>query len=161
MSFLRNHLRVVLIAASAAALGAGASAIASAGASSSAPAKSAHARIHAKRGAGLGKRGRRGALRLAARSVHGDLVVPTRTGFANVSFDRGTVRSLSGQQLTLAEGTRKATYKTLSLTIPGGAVVRVNGKKASLGGVKPDQRVIVIRAPKRTLVIARDPRKSS
>lgn len=160
MSFLRNHLRVVLIAASAAALGAGASAIASAGASS-APGKSAHTRIQAKRGAGLGKRGRRGALRLAARSVHGDLVVPTRTGFAKVTFDRGTVRSLSGQQLTLAEGTRKATYKTLSLTIPGGAVVRVNGKKASLSEVKPAQRVIVIRAPKRTLVIAHDPRKSS
>lgn len=157
MSFLRKHSRVLLIAAICAALGAGASAIATAGASNG-PAKSAWVQ-----GAGAaGKRGlRRGALRLLARSVQGNLVVPTRTGFAKVTFDRGTVRSLSGQQLTLAEGTRTAIYKTLSLTIPGGAVVRVNGKKVSLGEVKPDQRVIIIRAPSRTLVIAHDPRKSS
>lgn len=157
MSFLRKHFRVLLIAASCAGLGAGASAIASAGASTT-HAKSARA----DRAGTMGKRGRaRGALRLAARSVRGDLVVPTRSGFANVSFDRGFVRSVSGQQLTLAEGTRKATYKTISVTIPSSAVVRDNGQKASLGAVKPGQRAIVVWAPKRMFVIARDPHKAS
>jgi hypothetical protein len=157
MSFLRKHSRVLLIAASCAALGAGASAVASAGASTT-HAKSARAG----RAGGIGTRGRRrGALRLAARSVHGDLVVATRTGFANVTFDRGIVRSVSGQQLTLAEGTKKATYKTISLTIPSSAVVRESGQKASLGDVKPGQRAIVVRAPKRTFVIVHDPHKSS
>jgi hypothetical protein len=153
MSFLRNHSRVLLIAAICAVLGAGASAIATAGASSgSAPVKGAGA---------LGKRGlRRGALRMLARSVHGTLVVPTRTGFANVTFDRGSVLSVSGQQVTIAEGTKKATYKTITLTIPEAAVVRDNGKKTALRNVKPAQRVIVVQAPKRTFVIVHDSHKS-
>jgi hypothetical protein len=157
MSFLRNHSRVLLIAAICAALGAGASAIATAGASSG-PAKSASVRG----GGALGKRGlRRGALRMLARSVHGTLVVPTRTGFENVTFDRGSVQSVSGGQVTMAEGTKKATYKTITLTIPGTAVVRENGKKTALRDIKPGQRVIVVQAPKRTLVIVHDPHKAS
>jgi hypothetical protein len=157
VSFLRKHSRVLLIAAICAALGAGASAIASAGASSgsanSAPAKGAGA---------LGKRGlRRSALRMLARSVHGTLVVPTRTGFASVTFDRGSVLSVSGQQVTMAEGTKKATYKTITLTIPEAAVVRDNGKKTALRDVRPGERVIVVQAPKRTFVLVHDPHKSS
>jgi hypothetical protein len=157
MSLLRKHSRVLLIAAICASLGAGASAIATAGASNS-PANSARVQ-----GAGVaGKHGlRRSALRLLARSVHGTLVVPTRTGFANVTFDRGSVVSVSGQQVTMAEGTKKLTYKTITLTIPETAVVRDNGKKTALGDVKPGQRVIVVQAPKRTFVIVHDPHKSS
>ena len=96
MSFIHKHARLLLVAASCVALGAGASAIATAGAATNHPAHGAK---------GHTAKARSGR-RLAARAVHGDLIVPTKTGFIAVAFDRGTVKSVSGQQLTLTEGTR-------------------------------------------------------
>ena len=61
---------------------------------------------------------------------------------------------MSGNQLVLGDGTKKATYKTVTLTIPATAHVRDNGAKASLGEVKSGQRAIVIQAPHGTWVIA-------
>lgn len=150
MSFIRNrlNLRLLLVATSCLAIGAGASAIATAGAStgnaSGASNHAAHAR-HARH-------------RLFSRAVHGDLVVHTKAGFVTVTLDRGVVQSVSGQQLTLAEGTKKATYKTLTLSIPASARVRVNRQKATLADVKPGQRVVVLQGLKRTQVIARTPK---
>jgi hypothetical protein len=150
MKFLRRHARLISVAAACAALGAGVSAIATAGASTtgnSAPGKAALAG------------GRRlGGRRLLLRAVHGDLVVRTRSGFTNVTFDRGFVQSVAGQQLTLREGTKRATYKTVTVTLPTSAVVRDNGQGASLSAVKDGQHVIVLQAPMRTFVIARTPR---
>jgi hypothetical protein len=83
-------------------------------------------------------------------------VIATKTGFANVTLDRGFVQSLSGQQLTLREGTKTATYKTVTLTIPADARVRDNGHQATLADVKQGQHVLVLQGPKRTLVVARD-----
>ena len=122
MSSLRKHARLLLVAVVCVALGAGASAsasaIATAGAASSSSAKTGAA-------GGRAKLARIGGLRrFAARAVHGDVVVRTKSGFATVTFDRGTVDSVSGQQLTIAEGTKKASYKTVTVTIPAGAVVR-------------------------------------
>jgi hypothetical protein len=147
MKFLRKHARLIAVAATCAAAGAGIGAIANAGAS--ATAKSAPARTALAGGRRLGGR------RLLLRSVHGDLIVRTRAGFASVTFDRGFAQSVSGQQLTLAEGTRGATYRTVTLTIPSSAVVRDNGQRASLSDVKAGQHVIVLQGPKRTFVIAR------
>lgn len=154
MSFVRKHSRVLLIAISCTVLGAGASAIAAAGAATSghsgaAKSKSA-VRAQARRAGGL--------RRLALRSVHGDLVVKTKTGFGTVTFDRGKVDSVSGQRLTMTEGTRKASYKTVTVTVPGGAVVRDNRNPAALSDLKAGQRVLVVQAPKRTFVIARTPK---
>jgi hypothetical protein len=148
MSYIRSHSRLLLVAVCCAALGAGASAIATAGASTGTSSGHAVAK-HAKRG---------GLRRLALRAVHGSAVVHTKQGFVTVTFDRGKVDSVNGQQLIITEGTAKASYKTVTLTIPAGARVRDNRQKASLSDVKPGQRVIVIQAPKRTLVIARTPR---
>jgi hypothetical protein len=92
-------------------------------------------------------------------AVHADIQVAVKGGgFESVTFDRGILKSVSGDQLTIAEGTRKATYKTLTLTIPAGADVRDNGNAAALGALKPGQRVAVVRAPDRTRVRARDVR---
>lgn len=90
------------------------------------------------------------------RAVHVEAVVPTRTGdFANVTFDRGTVKDVSGQDLTLTEGTRTATYKDETITIPSDAKVRVFGvDNATLSDVKAGMRAAVIRAPDKTLVLA-------
>src|SRR5919112_881306 len=60
--------------------------------------------------------------RLAKSPVHADLVVPTRGGeFKTVTLDRGLVESVGDGSLTIKEGTRTATYKTVTLTIPSGA----------------------------------------
>lgn len=150
MLFLRRHSRIALVALACVSLGAGASAIASAAATTSSPARAAHAHRHHH---GLKGRG----MRLVRRAVHAQLVVPTKHGFVNVTIDRGKVNSVSGDQLTLTEGTRTQTYKTVTLTIPAGAKVRDNRQPASLSSLQPGQRAIVVQAPKRTFVIARTP----
>jgi hypothetical protein len=149
MSLIRRHTRLLVLAASCTAIGAGASAVASAGAASGSSAATAHA-------AHVGRTWR-GVLR---RAVHGDVIVATKSGFATVTFDRGLLRSVSGQQLTLSEGTKKATYKTVTLTLPSSARVRDNGKAASLSDLTSGQRVLVVQGPRRTLVIAHSTRSS-
>jgi hypothetical protein len=146
MSFIRTHGRLLIVALSCVALGAGVSAVASAGAATG---SSAHPRAAAHPGA---------LRRFAARAVHGVVVVHTKGGFVDVTFDRGIVHSVSGQQLTITEGTRKTAYKAVTLTIPSTARVRDNRQKATLSDLKAGQRVIVISAPKHTLVIAHTPR---
>lgn len=101
---------------------------------------------------------RAGALRrLARRTVHASLVVATRTGFANVTLDRGKVDSVRGRQLTLIEGTKASSYKTVTLTIPAGARIRDNRQLAAMSAIKPGQRAIVLQAPRRTFVFAHTP----
>jgi hypothetical protein len=153
MSPIRKHSRLLLVAVCCLALGAGASVIAGAGAATSTKA-SAGAKAGAK--AHGAKRG--GLRQIARRTVHGDFVVHTKAGFRTVTVDRGVVDSVAGQQLKITEGTPKATYRTVTLTIPANARVRDDRQKASLAAVKPGQRVLVIAAPKRTFVIAHTPR---
>lgn len=148
MKLRKSHLKLIGLAASCVAIGAGISAITSAGAATSSAA-GAHAGKAAR--AHRGARGARGAIR---RAVHANLVVATKSGFANVTFDRGTVDSVNGQQLTLREGTKKRAYKTVTLTIPSNARVRINRKTATLSQLTPGQRVLVFQLPKRTLVSA-------
>lgn len=145
MAIVRKHLKLIIVAASCAVIGAGASAIASAGAASGSS-QAPNAKTHKF----LGGRGK------LWRAVHGDFVIATKTGFATVTLDSGYVQSLTGQQLTLREGTKTATYKTVTLTIPADARVRDSGQKATLADVKPGQHVLVLQWPKRTKVIARD-----
>ncbi len=147
MSFIRSHSKLVVLAISCVAVGAAASAIATAGAATPSG-KSSTSKAHS----------RRGARAVLTRAVHGNLVLATKNGFVNVTFDRGTVQSVQGQQLSLVEGSRSGTHKTVTLTVPGNAVVRVDGKKASLSAVKPGQRVRVVQGLKQARVTARTPR---
>lgn len=154
MPQLRKHSRSLIIGTCCAAAGAAGGAIATAGA---APSGHSHpaapsAQAKAARKAKLGP-----LLRFARRAVHGDAVVHTKNGFVTVSFGRGTVAGVTGQQLTINEGTRTASYMTVTLTIPATARVRDDGQRATLSQVKPGQRVLVVTAPKRTFVIARTP----
>jgi hypothetical protein len=150
MSPIRRHSRLLLVAVCCVAVGAGISAIATAGATTSATNSSAHS--------GAKHMRRVGGLRRLAHAVQGSAVVRTAGGFANVTFERGKVDSVSGQQLTITEGTPKATYKTVTVTVPTNAIVRDNRQRASLSAVKTGQRVVVLTAPKRTYVIARTPK---
>jgi hypothetical protein len=89
--------------------------------------------------------------------VHADAVVPNeKGGFDTVTMDRGSFSSLSRDQLTITEGTKSATYKTVTLTIPSNATVRRNEEKAQLSDLKAGDEVIVVQGPNRTLVLAHD-----
>ncbi|MGH3417414.1 MAG: hypothetical protein ACRDSS_13170 [Actinocrinis sp.] len=92
------------------------------------------------------------------RTVHGDFVVHTKTGFATVTFDRGTLQSVSGSTLTITEGTAKATYRTVTLTVPANVRVRDDRQRGTLSDLKMGQRVLVLIAPQRALVVAHTPR---
>lgn len=149
MSHLIRHARLLAVAVSCLALGAGAGVISSAGAAGPSSAASAPASAQAGTHA-------RGAWRaLARRSVHAELVVATKSGFKTVTVDRGFLDSVSGHTLTLREGTRKATYKTVTLTVPDSARVRNRGQKASLSSLRAGEHVLVVQGPMRAFVLAR------
>jgi hypothetical protein len=156
MKLLRTHSRLLVVAVACLAIGAGASAIATAGAAS--PANARLSRHLLRDGHGLDRLRADGLRLVARRAVHGDLVVRTRNGFVTITFDRGTVGSVGGQQLTINEGTPKATYKQVVLTIPSNAVVRDNRQKAMLSQLQQGQRVIVVQTPSRTVVVAHTPK---
>jgi hypothetical protein len=89
--------------------------------------------------------------------VHSDTVVPNQKGgFDTITMDRGTFSSVSGAQLTITEGTKSATYKTVTLTIPSGATVRRNGEAAHLTDLKSGDTVLVQQSPKGAVVNAND-----
>jgi len=89
--------------------------------------------------------------------VHSESVVPNeKGGFETVTMDRGTFSSLSGEQLTITEGTKSATYKTVTLTIPSDATVYRNGEKAVLSDIKSGDTVTVVQSPSGTTVSAFD-----
>ena len=89
--------------------------------------------------------------------VHSESVVPNeKGGFDTVTMDRGTFSSLSGEQLTIAEGTKSATYKTVTLTIPSVATVYRNGEKAALSDIKSGDTVTVVQSRSGTVVNAFD-----
>jgi hypothetical protein len=149
----RSRIKLGAVALVCVALGVGVSAIASSAASTSTPASSHAARMHARARIGKLARGK-----LARRTVQGTFIVHSKSGWATVQFARGTVESVSGSQLTLAEGTKKATYKTVTLTLPSKVLVRDNGQKSTLSSVGQGQRALVVIAPRRAWVIAHTPK---
>jgi hypothetical protein len=134
-------LRTIMVAALCGVIGAGAG-IAGAGAHEG-HGKGRHAK-HFNRGFHLGG------------PVHADLVVPDRQGgFKTITLDRGTVESVSGDQLTIKEGTPKATYKTITLTIPAAAKIKRNGDDAALSDLQAGDLVSVVTTGDKTFVKAR------
>ena len=77
--------------------------------------------------------------------VHATEVVPNKagTGFDTVTRDSGTAKVVSGDSLTLTEGTDKATYGTPTLTIPGDATIQRNFETAKLADIKAGDHVDV------------------
>lgn len=147
----RNLSRIGGVVAASAALGAAGAyigdAASSPSATSAASAKSSKAHPNGQR---------RGPLRRLRRAVHADLVVPTKNGqFVNVTLDRGTVQQVGEHSITLKEGTKTATYKTVTLNLPSNVAVRIKRKPAKLSDVKAGQHAIVVHGPKRTLVAVR------
>jgi hypothetical protein len=77
--------------------------------------------------------------------VHAELVALNKAGdkFITVTIDQGKVKSVSGNDLTITEGTEKLTYKDVTLTIPSDATIMRNGKTAKLSDFKSGDRVHV------------------
>jgi hypothetical protein len=90
--------------------------------------------------------------------VHSEMVVPNRAGddFITVTQDNGKVNSVSGSQLTITEGTDKATYKTVTLDIPSDAKVVRDGDKAALSDLQAGDQVHVSQSPDNSFVFATD-----
>jgi hypothetical protein len=106
---------------------------------------------------GLGFFGRGPLADASGPPVHVDAVVPKQGGgFETVTMDRGSFSSLSANQLAINEGTKTATYKTVTLTIPSGATIRRNGVQAQLSDLRSGDEVTVIQSPPNTVVIAHD-----
>jgi hypothetical protein len=143
--FITHRIQLFTVALTCLAIGAGASAIATANASGSST-KAARA------GRGLRLRA------LIHRTVEGSFEVATKSGFVSVTVARGSVQSITGQTLTLSEGTRKQTYRTVNLTLPAKLTVRDNHRASTLGQVQSGQRAIVVIGPGRALVLAHTPK---
>jgi hypothetical protein len=92
------------------------------------------------------------------RAVHEDAVVLNKAGtaFITATEDSGTVVSVSGDQLTIKEGTASVTYKTVTLTIPSGATIKRNGSTAQLSALKAGDHVRVSKSSDGTTVFADD-----
>ncbi len=108
-------------------------------------------------------RARRGGSRVGhhgpgGHAVHSDEVVLNRAGtaFITETEDSGTVKSVSGDELTIHEAIGSVTYKDVTVTVPGGATVTRNGAKAALSDLKADDRVHVSRSSDGTFVFAAD-----
>ncbi len=93
------------------------------------------------------------------RAVHAEVVVPRRDDtFATVTFDRGKVVSLSGRELQVREGTRDATYETVTLTIPEDAVIRIKDGDRDpdqLSDLQAGDKVAVWQSSRKTVVTGR------
>lgn len=146
--------KAAAVAGACAAVGAGAGVLGSASAENNSGAQAGAAGGKGAHQKHQGRHKGAGALR---RAVHVEAVVPNgKGGFATATVDRGFVTSVSGDRLTLREGTRRATYRTVTLTIPAGARVREGKRQAKLADLKPGERAVVLRLPRGTVVRAHD-----
>jgi hypothetical protein len=144
-------VRAGAVAAAGAAVGLGVNALGSAGADTqtgTGDRAGAHVRPalfgHARYGRHYGLR----------RAVHAEAVFPFEGKFVTVSVDRGRVEKVDGDDLTLREGTPRLTYKTVTLTIPDNAVVRLNRQAAKLSDLQAGDKVAVLHGLERTAVRA-------
>src|SRR3954453_19024824 len=91
-------------------------------------------------------------------AVHAEAVVPNKAGdgFITVTSDAGTVKSVTGNDITIDESVGKVHYKDVTVTIPDGATVIRNHAKASLSDIKAADDIRVIASSEQTIVIAED-----
>lgn len=96
--------------------------------------------------------------RMGGPPVHAQLVVLNRAGnaFITVTADHGTVKSVSGREVTIAEAAGSVVYKDVTITVPDKATVYRNGSVAKLGDLKAGDRVRISQSSEGTSVFAED-----
>lgn len=93
-------------------------------------------------------------------AVHSESVVLNKAGteFITVTTDSGTVKSVEASTgtLTITEAARSVTYKTVTVSIPSGAKVTLDGKSSSLASLAEGDRVTVSSSSEGVAVNATD-----
>ena len=92
------------------------------------------------------------------RAVHAEEVVLNKAGtaFITQTEDNGKVKSVSGNDVTITEGTTTVTYKDVTITIPSGATITRNGATATLADLKAGDHIDVSSSSDGTNVFAAD-----
>jgi hypothetical protein len=80
--------------------------------------------------------------------VHSESVELNKAGtaFITVTRDQGIVTAVSGSDITLKEGTKTVTYKTVTVTVASGATVERNDKTAALTDIQTGDNVSIIQS---------------
>lgn len=91
-------------------------------------------------------------------AVHSEEVVLDKAGKKWITEveDAGTVKSISGGTVTIAEGTTDVPYKDVDVDVSGATVVR-NGAAAKVADLKPGDFIRVSASSDGTSVFAADP----
>ena len=80
------------------------------------------------------------------------------TGFITQTTDEGTIESVDtgAGTVTIVEGTKSVTYKTLTLSVPADATVTLDGKTSSLSALASGDRLSLSSSSDGTTVFATD-----
>src|SRR3954454_10599430 len=91
--------------------------------------------------------------------VHVEAIVLDKAGnnWITETSDNGKVKSVSGNDVTITEGTTAVPYKDVTVTIPDGAAVIRNGAKAAVGDLKAGDMIHVSSSSDGTSAFAADP----
>ena len=73
-----------------------------------------------------------------------------------MTTDSGKVKSVSGRDVTITEAIGTVTYKDVTITLPADAKIARNGKTATVGDLKADDRIGVSQSSDGTFVRAAD-----
>ena len=79
------------------------------------------------------------------------------TAFVTVTRDEGTVKAISGNEITVHEGTATVTYQDAAITVPDGATITRNDATAALADIKVGDRISISTSSDGTYVRADDP----
>jgi hypothetical protein len=88
--------------------------------------------------------------------VHADQVILDKagTGYITQTVDDGTLSSVSSDQLSVTEAIKSVAYKTVTLTIPTGATIALDGNTASVSDLRSGDFVLVRQSADGTSVSA-------
>ena len=91
-------------------------------------------------------------------AVHAEAVVLNKAGTAFITAieDSGKVASVSGRDVTIAEGIGKVAYKHVTISLPESATIERNGRTASAGDLKAGDRIHVTQSSDGVVVHAAD-----
>jgi len=134
---ISSRMRAAIAVLTCAAVGAAGGIAGSAAAPSKSTTKSSKAASAAKARAGH-PRGRG-----PGHAVHSEEVVLNKAGdaFITETEDNGTIKSISGSEVTIHEAVGSVTYKDVTITLPDSATIERNGKTAKVADLKTGDHI--------------------
>lgn len=150
-------MKAAAAAGACAAVGAGAGIVGSAAAPSSKSKPGGGEYGFFRRGFGLRHPGVR-PFGIGGPPVHAQAVILNKAGngFVTATEDSGTIKSVSGNDVTISEGVGSVHYQDQTVTIPSGATIYRNGAKASVSDLKTGDEIHVTSSSNGTFVVAGD-----